>query len=79
MFRINLKVSKTKSRRHPGSLLPVEGNSDLNQAGNSERCEKSLHSRPVLKRKPTRVAHCLDMRNERREVKEGMHIFYLKY
>lgn len=66
VFTMNLKVSKMKARRHPGSLLTVGGNSDLNQAGNSERYEKSSHSRSVLKRKPTGVAHCLDVGNEKK-------------
>lgn len=66
MFRMNFKVFRTKARRHTGNLLPVGGSSNLNQDGNSGCCEKSLHSRSVLKRKPTGVAYCLDVGNERK-------------
>lgn len=67
MFRMTLNVSRTKTRRHIGNLHPLGDNSDLNQDGNSGRCEKNLHSRSILKRKPTGFVHFLvDMGNKRK-------------
>lgn len=71
-------MPRTKVRTQVGCLLQVGGNSDLNEDWERGCYEKNLHSRYILKMKPTGFAY---VKNER-VVKDGIILkvfFYWKY